>query len=1085
MTWFILCPEHDLPEPPIEAFYCTAAQARRRSLPGALDDLGRALGLELQKDKRGRELIRFLSIPQADGTFLRDRDLMHEFGRYCLQDVRVERAAARMSPALSEEEFEDFVVSETINDAGLRVDVDFATAVQAYASEETAAINDELIKLTNGRVKTARAFPSIKDWVEPYREVNDAIRRATTRVKTVKGVEQRRVSMDKSARYNILAAEEEAPGIVPAPVLELVSLLDEAGRTSIHKFKSMVLRADPDDDRVRGAYMWCGASQTARFSSTGLQLHNFVRESAPDPEEVKRQVLAGEDLVVSARKLARGEEETILDILASMLRPSILAAPGMRLVWGDWAGVEARVLPWLARHPRAEEALDIYRRGDAEEKATGSRSPENDPYCVAAAGIYGIPVDLVDSDQRQIGKVACIAEGTLVLTDRGLIPIEKVPCEAKVWDGVEWVSHDGPVYRGQKTVVLHDGLEATEDHVVWTERGRPIHFGLCAREQIPLLETGSVESPIRLGEHGTPQIARRADASGNPGSCSESGCRKTKKLASYRRKTRVYDLLNCGPRHRFTAAGKLVHNCLSLGYAGGVRALLAMARAYKVRLTEAQAEVIKVAWRRNNQWCVQYWKTVETAMMRAIRHPARYFDAGRLRYVSTEEPYPTLWCLLPSGSVLSYPMAEIVRKKKFGRMRDVAQALKANWKPKADDPGWPRFDLYGGLCLAGDTIVLTNSGKKIISEVQTSDLIWDGGSWVTHDGLVAKGSKPVIDLWGVRMTPDHEVLMEDGWRHAKTCAGYNRQKVRLPDDNTTLRVKPLGQSALACALRLWSRNRRSQRRDDPQARGRHAKLRLQAWRTEDCKQRISRHERTPGLCRLALHARSLPAALASGLAQLRRTRNRGLRILASKIRKFLGGYGAELPTRAHAGAPEQQWPLHAGKLPLGGFGSARPEQAKQPLHRHALGSHDGCRSIKTLWDRPDDAALSSQQRMPARSDVQNTTSDEPVFDILNAGPRSRFTVFDARGEPFLVHNCTENGTQSVATSDILKAALRRLKEAEWPIVAHTHDEAVLEVFPDEVEAAAEALRAAMLAREPWMEGLPLWVDLKSGVRYRK
>jgi len=50
---------------------------------------------------------------------------------------------------------------------------------------------------------------------------------------------------------------------------------------------------------------------------------------------------------------------------------------------------------------------------------------------------------------RNLGKF-CIAEGELVLTDRGPVPIEKVQLTDKVWDGVEWVSHTGAVYQGKK-----------------------------------------------------------------------------------------------------------------------------------------------------------------------------------------------------------------------------------------------------------------------------------------------------------------------------------------------------------------------------------------------------------------------------------------------------------------------------------------------------------------------------------------------------------------------------------------------------------------------------------------------------------
>jgi len=39
------------------------------------------------------------------------------------------------------------------------------------------------------------------------------------------------------------------------------------------------------------------------------------------------------------------------------------------------------------------------------------------------------------------GKTDCIAEGELVLTDRGLVPIEHVHVADKVWDGNDWVCH--------------------------------------------------------------------------------------------------------------------------------------------------------------------------------------------------------------------------------------------------------------------------------------------------------------------------------------------------------------------------------------------------------------------------------------------------------------------------------------------------------------------------------------------------------------------------------------------------------------------------------------------------------------------
>lgn len=52
--------------------------------------------------------------------------------------------------------------------------------------------------------------------------------------------------------------------------------------------------------------------------------------------------------------------------LGMLIRPAFVAAPGKRLVWGDFANIEARVLPWLAASPGAETKLDIFRAADAD-----------------------------------------------------------------------------------------------------------------------------------------------------------------------------------------------------------------------------------------------------------------------------------------------------------------------------------------------------------------------------------------------------------------------------------------------------------------------------------------------------------------------------------------------------------------------------------------------------------------------------------------------------------------------------------------------------------------------------------------------
>lgn len=93
----------------------------------------------------------------------------------------------------------------------------------------------------------------------------------------------------------------------------------------------------------------------------------------------------------------------------------------------------------------------------------------------------------------------CIAEGSEVLTHRGLVAIEKVLYNDKLWDGHEFVSHGGIIYKGERDVITYSGLTATEDHLVKTSTGW-VPFGECARLGIPITCTAHGECCIREDE---------------------------------------------------------------------------------------------------------------------------------------------------------------------------------------------------------------------------------------------------------------------------------------------------------------------------------------------------------------------------------------------------------------------------------------------------------------------------------------------------------------------------------------------------------------------------------------------------------
>ena len=81
------------------------------------------------------------------------------------------------------------------------------------------------------------------------------------------------------------------------------------------------------------------------------------------------------------------------------------------------------------------------------------------------------------------------------------------------------------------------------------------------------------------------------------------------------------------------------------------------------------------------------------------------------------------------------------------------------------------FKFYGAnrsgrFCLAEGTPILTKSPEGIIREkpiedVDISDLVFDGNSWVHHDGVVYSGEKEVITWDGITATSEHQVFINE------------------------------------------------------------------------------------------------------------------------------------------------------------------------------------------------------------------------------------------------------------------------------------------------------------------------------------
>jgi DNA polymerase bacteriophage-type len=375
--WYVLQINFDL-----EQFYCTATQARANCAPGSLEDVGRFASADMRKDYRGAQLIRRLCMPQADGKFCQDAALFAEMVAYCEQDVRAMRAISKAMRDLSAEELADYHVNERINDRGVLVDVALCKAAIEYASDELVEIEQLVAEVTQGEITSVRS-PKMRQWVM------DRVGPEALKLMESYRDGEKKYSIDKTVRANLLAMDD--PEQVPADVADVIQCADDLWASSVAKFARLAALADDEDHRVRGVFVFAGGSATGRASSYGAQLHNFTRKCADDPEAVRHAMVRGHKIVPTYGR-------RVTDVLKGMLRPALMPAPWHVLIVADWSAIEARMNPWLSAHVTSEAKLDLFRTGADIYKHNASRT-------------FNMPIEQIDKEQRQIGKVQELACG--------------------------------------------------------------------------------------------------------------------------------------------------------------------------------------------------------------------------------------------------------------------------------------------------------------------------------------------------------------------------------------------------------------------------------------------------------------------------------------------------------------------------------------------------------------------------------------------------------------------------------------------------------------------------------------------------
>lgn len=539
-----------------ENWRCSAVLANVHGVFGTLDEVARAVRSPIQKDPEGRRLIKLFSVPETrKRTGVPDNNPFHspgpgdcwcgqnhvaDFGKfraYCENDVRTEALVAASFPGMPPELQAEYEADQRINDRGVRHFKGLSEAAVRQVEAERDRLMGELKARTG--LANPNSIQQMRGWLDDQ------------------GYPM--LSLAKEPREEALADPS-----CPPHVAEVLQLKGNASLSSVAKHQA-ALKQRSGDGRVRGAFRFYGA-HTGREAGRGIQPQNLPRYEASDAD--RRRLLfgaAGRD----APRIAKGT-----------VRSSLVPAKGHVFVVCDYNAIEARVLGAFAGEKWVE----------AEFRDAGKI------YEATAETVLGVPKQRIIAARakceecgkceecavRQQAKVACIAEGQLVLTDRGEVPIERVSRNDLVWDGVEWVRHDGAVCLGTKEIITHDGLTATPDHRVWCPSGDGTHvaFGDAADRGDGLVQSGSGRRPVQVGDRYRDRAEvhqTQASRGVRPGALRRVLPRVLAEgVAPDRVEARVYDLLNAGPRHRYTVQGRLVHNCLALGYAGGAGALVTM-----------------------------------------------------------------------------------------------------------------------------------------------------------------------------------------------------------------------------------------------------------------------------------------------------------------------------------------------------------------------------------------------------------------------------------------------------------------------------------------------------------------------------
>ena len=316
------------------------------------------------------------------------------------------------------------------------------------------------------------------------------------------------------------------------------------------------------------------------------------------------------------------------------------------------------------------------------------------------------------------------------------------------------------------------------------------------------------------------------------------------------------------------------------------------------------------------------------------------------------------------------------------------------------------------FCISECTPVLTTRGWVPIQDVTQHDKVWDGVEWVECSGCVYNGEREVVECWGVNMTPDHKVLTDLGWRTAEEIIygnasnRFNRETVRLPDGDFARRNEfgEMQEGAVALPLRLWERGCPGQPESSLKTSPKCEILRLQTRGSNLEGTRWSYDDRAASMAYLDANEEPLSKSEPQGLPKLRKPWHLYARRMVQLVSVFLERHARRLCGPSDNRTERREQVVQQGKLPLGDMARAIPEQTRHSDSGYPVGrTYDLNGSLREGG---------STVRYNVQADAKGLLDGRPVrpsrnrvYDLVDCGRRSRFTVMGKDGQPLIIHNC--------------------------------------------------------------------------------